>query len=318
MNDAANTEALLARWLAGELSEAELEQVRQREDFADLQQIVEGMEGLALPGFDEKASLARLRERRPEPAGSPKTETKGQPAKAGGYIVPFRRIFAIAATVAALLAVGWWFFAEGAKTYDNTFTTTTGEQLEFKLPDGSTVNLNAASTLEYASADWPAERRLHLTGEAHFRVRKGSTFSVETAQGTVTVVGTIFNVFARGEELSVKCTHGKVQVTSPHEQKTLIKAGEQVSVINGELQKRQGIDFTPKWFRGESVFKTTALPKVFDELERQYGIVVLHGDLNERSFSGKFGHDDLDGAIKRICGPMKLNCSLNSDTLRVQ
>ena len=43
----------------------------------------------------------------------------------------------------------------------------------------------------------------------------------------------------------------------------------QVSVVEGQLQRRQAIDFTPKWFRGESVFKGSPLTKVFDEMERQ-------------------------------------------------
>jgi ferric-dicitrate binding protein FerR (iron transport regulator) len=316
--DAANTETLLARWLSGELSEEELKQLQQREDFADLQSIAKGMEGLAPPAFDEKAAWEKLnRGRRIHSANPPHEE--GSPNKLGGHrIIPMRRILSIAAAVVALLAAGWWFFAGGSNPYDNTFATSAGEHMEFKLPDGSTVHLNAASVIEYASSDWPSRRNLRLDGEAHFRVKKGSTFNVLTDQGEVRVVGTIFNVNVRDGEMAVKCTHGKVQVVSSRDKKVILKAGEQVSVVEGQLQRRQGIDFTPKWFQGESVFKTTPLPKVFDELERQFNVTVVHGDLEDRSFSGKFKHESFDDAAARICRLMQLNCTVNGDTLRVE
>lgn len=321
MHNAENTENLLARWLAGELSEEELGQLQQREDYADLKQLVDGMDSLGPPAFDESASWQKLNAKRQ--ALQDQTGTEEAPVVQVNetkvrQLNPMRRIMSIAAAILALVAIGWWVFSPAASPYDNTFATGVGEQMEFKLPDGSTVNLNAVSTLEYASEDWPEGRTLQLNGEAHFRVKKGSTFTVNTEQGQVKVVGTIFNVNVREGAMDVKCTHGKVQIISPKDKKVLIKAGEQVSVVDGNLQKRRGIDFVPKWFQGESLFKSTALDEVFDELERQFEVTVIHGDLSERSFTGKFNHDQLEDAIKRICPQMDLECTMQGDTLIVQ
>lgn len=54
---------LLARWLAGELTDAELEALRSREDFEELEAIVEQMRLLSPPAFDEAVSWQRLREK---------------------------------------------------------------------------------------------------------------------------------------------------------------------------------------------------------------------------------------------------------------
>ena len=130
------------------------------------------------------------------------------------------------------------------------------------------------------------------------------------------VVGTIFNVYARGEELEVKCAEGKVQVINPEgTERVLLKKGEQVTVLRGRMQQRQGLSFYPNWFKGESTFRSASLERVFGEMERQYGVKVLADSLGERTFSGKFVNNDLKKAVKMVCDPMKLNCEVRGDTV---
>lgn len=159
---------------------------------------------------------------------------------------------------------------------------------------------------------------MYLQGEGYFQAKKGKTFTVMTDQGKVRVVGTVFNVYARDQELDVKCTQGKVQVFNPKEtEKVLLKAGEQVSVLNGRMQRRRGIDFTPKWFNGESVFRSAPREKVFGELERQYGVVVEYDKKGEASpFSGKFVNNDLEKALKMVAVPMGLQYEIRNDTIQ--
>jgi hypothetical protein len=73
------------------------------------------------------------------------------------------------------------------------------------LPDGSRVELNAGSTLQYARlfSGWRVNgarvRQVSLDGEAFFSVtRGGGTFVVRTPDAAVTVLGTRFDVRARG------------------------------------------------------------------------------------------------------------------------
>ncbi|HHM21111.1 MAG TPA: DUF4974 domain-containing protein, partial [Bacteroidetes bacterium] len=118
-------------------------------------------------------------------------------------------------------------------------------------------------------------------------------------------------------QLEVKCTEGAVQVINPTEtEKVLVKAGEQVSVVNGRMQRRRGIDFTPRWFKGETVFRSVPRSRVFKELERQFGVIVVADSLEEKDFTGKFVNDDLQKALKMIRVPMGLEFEVKNDTVR--
>ncbi len=232
------------------------------------------------------------------------------------YSIFNRKWLAIAAAV-LLGVVGIWWIA-GGPGEDQSIATKAGEQREVKLPDGSTATLNALSSLDFSPKTWTDDRYVVLEGEAYFKAKKGKTFTVRTEQGTVEVVGTVFNVYARGEELEVKCAEGRVQVINPDEtERVLLKKGEQVTVLRGQMQKRQGLAFYPNWFKGESAFRSAPLERVFGEMERQYGVLVLADSLGERSFSGKFVHKDLKKALKMVCDPMKLKYEVRGDTVRV-
>ena len=306
---------MLARWLAGELKPEELEALRQREDYPDFVQIIEGMEGLSLPEYHETQAWQRLQ----LAVGSRQSAVRSLQHPKIHKLIPLRRIASIAAALAVIALGIWWFAGNGSSSKaDTAIATTTGEQQEVKLPDGSQVTLNARSTLEYFAAGWNGERRVTLAGEAFFKAKKGKRFTVQTEQGKVEVVGTQFNVFARDRELEVKCTEGKVQVTNPTgTERVLLTAGEQVNVLDGRMQRRQGLTYYPNWFKGESSFRSAPLEKVFGEMERQYGIVVVADSVAGRTFSGKFVHKDLEKALRMVCGPMGLEWSVTEDTVRI-
>jgi transmembrane sensor len=85
-----------------------------------------------------------------------------------------------------------------------------------RLPDGSTVELNADSVVtEHYTAD---QRRLRLVrGEAHFSVVKDPKreFIVEADGVAVRAVGTAFNVRMQGKDVEVLVTEGSVKVAPP-------------------------------------------------------------------------------------------------------
>ncbi|MEZ4953181.1 MAG: hypothetical protein R2825_06360 [Saprospiraceae bacterium] len=88
MENTNHDETLLARWLADELTEQELAELQQREDYADMQAIVEGMKGLEMPAFSEQASWEKLQERlKAEPPKETEEETP-VPVISEGEILP--------------------------------------------------------------------------------------------------------------------------------------------------------------------------------------------------------------------------------------
>jgi transmembrane sensor len=85
-----------------------------------------------------------------------------------------------------------------------------------RLPDGSTVELNAGGVVTEHFT--PGQRRLRLVrGEAHFSVVKDPTreFIVEADGVAVRAVGTAFNVRLEGKNVEVLVTEGTVNIAPP-------------------------------------------------------------------------------------------------------
>ena len=187
------------------------------------------------------------------------------------------------------------------------FATSIGEFEQVILPDGSAVSLNANSRLSY-SGDW--ERTLSLEGEAFFEVTEGSKFTVNTAGGTVQVLGTSFNVFAREKDLVVACKTGKVKVEVVEKSFTeVITPGETVSSKKDTIKKlRVEPLMIGKWQTGEFYFENRPVMEVLDEIQRQYRVTIKTDSLEGKLFSGYFvSTDGLDMALSMVCEPLNLS-----------
>ena len=134
---------------------------------------------------------------------------------------------------------------------------------------------------------------------------------VETDLGDVTVLGTQFNVFARGQQLKVSCFEGVVSV-SLDQQVVTLKAGEALEFTKGSSLKNLTTSLSaPRWLQHESSFENAPLSEVLDELEHYYSVQleVKDIDLNKR-FTGSFTHQDLDIALQSICTPLQMTYSV--------
>lgn len=83
-----------------------------------------------------------------------------------------------------------------------------GAKSNITLPDGSSVWLNAGTTLSYDADFGKSERRLLLTGEGYFDVArdKSHPFVVQTSGMVVRALGTRFNVKAYPDEKTISAT----------------------------------------------------------------------------------------------------------------
>ena len=148
---------------------------------------------------------------------------------------------------------------------------------------------------------------MKLQGEAYFKVTKGKKFDVETKQGTISVLGTQFNVLERNGIFKVTCFEGKVSVDYKGQQ-FLLTAGKSIAVIEGKLNEIDGLtEATPEWTRGESNFDDVPLKLVIEELERQYNVSVKYDkSLSKINFKGGFTYNNLETAIESITFPLNL------------
>ena len=202
--------------------------------------------------------------------------------------------YSIAASIAIIISV--FYGLNSTKNY----TTTVGEQLAIILPDGSSVALNANSSLNHKRFFWNNNRQLNLQGEAYFKVKKGSDFVVTTNYGNVTVLGTKFNVKARNYTFELNCFEGKVRFdkkdTNQHQ--ILIK-DDQLIIVDNKITNQKSSINTPNWIQGISIFKDSSLQEVLDELSSLYNVTFETSKIKTSlTFSGSFVHNNLDNALK--------------------
>ena len=98
----------------------------------------------------------------------------------------------------------------------NTIQTPKGGKFQVRLPDGSKVWLNSASTLSYPTTFTGKERKVKLSGEAYFEIasNKKVPFRVISNGQIVEVLGTHFNINSYDDEDFTKTTllEGSVRV----------------------------------------------------------------------------------------------------------
>jgi transmembrane sensor len=191
-----------------------------------------------------------------------------------------------------------------------------GERAELRLPDGSLALLNSGSTIRYPR--WfLGGRELVLEGEAFFDVSHdaGSPFRISTFNASIEVLGTRFNVRARGSSSHpatvVSLQSGRVRMrsrTAPLQQVEMapgdirsLTAGSDVIVTPaiGDLQT------AISWLGGDLLFTNESLAAVLEEVGRRYGIelALKSENLAQRQITfSLFGPKDVEQVVQSLSG----------------
>ena len=150
------------------------------------------------------------------------------------------RRFALGAAVAACLALSGLFvsWATQPLAFAETARTRVGEQRSETLPDGSVVNLNVATRIEYKMHSRSRDVRLR-EGQALFVVQKDASrpFLVRAGDYEVRAVGTAFDVRQRDGATQVAVQEGVVLVTR--------LKGPQAGVAVARLRAGERLDLRP-------------------------------------------------------------------------
>lgn len=292
-------ENYLAKWLNGDLSEAELTEFQNSGEYASYIRIINTSDKLKAPDFDVNNAYTALKNRR-GPKGT-KVVT----------LHPFRKFLRVVAA-AAVIVMGLYFYLN---TLDESFSTSYAENKEISLPDLSQVVLNADSEISYSESKWNKNRNVNLKGEAFFKVAKGKRFTVATDAGNVAVLGTQFNVENRDGFFEVTCFEGLVSV-SFNDMKVKLAAGKSFVAINGEIVEvgAPSPSEEPSWMHEESSFLSVPLKYVLDEFERQHDIAVHTQNIDlEQLFTGTFSNTDPELALKSISVPSQIKFKFEGD-----
>jgi ferric-dicitrate binding protein FerR (iron transport regulator) len=149
--------------------------------------------------------------------------------------------------------------------------------------------MNGSSNVSYELK--ANQRKIKLKGQAHFEVapNKYAPFIIETDKGTITVLGTGFDVIAYpNKELSVSVNHGKVSVEN-NSKKVILTKGMSAKT-NGNLLAAVAMDSTTVQWRGQFLsFNEANVSSVVETLENKYNASLkVEENSNQKKFTGKF------------------------------
>ncbi|HWP83414.1 MAG TPA: FecR domain-containing protein [Bacteroidota bacterium] len=232
-------------------------------------------------------------------------ESEPSPAREYQHRVPrLALVFALIVTVAGS---AYLYFT---LTQPEIITTARGEQKEVQLEDGSSVTLSYATALVVPKRGADDTRRVELKGEAYFRVRKSDMpFIVSTAIAEVRVVGTEFNLRARGGALEVAVVEGLVEVIATRNGKTksLVLAANQMTFVpeNGFPESFLVIPSAeyPGWLHGKLFLNRTTLREACQEIEMRFDVNISipnHRKASE-AITGVLEAKTAEAALAALC-----------------
>lgn len=181
---------------------------------------------------------------------------------------------------------------------NNTISTPRGGQYEVRLPDGTNVWLNAASSITFPVAFSDKDRTVTISGEAYFEVAKNAAkpFIVKIAgahgqDASITVLGTHFNVNAYPEETGIVTTllEGSVEVVKGTNSSRL-KPGQAANINEqGALKviKQVNPDQAIAWKNGSFVFANQNIGTIMRQIGRWYDLDVEIKGASSETFYGE-------------------------------
>jgi len=325
-------ENLLAAYFADQMTEAEkaefLSLLEEDQAFAaDFREWEAAYVAAYIPAFEKvkDADFEKLNARMEAPASATEKPVR-RPI--------FWRAFAIAASLAAVAFLGAAIHSESRLSEAEAFlqhsdyavvAATRGSSTETRLPDGTRVCLNGASTLSLSRSFGRDAREVTLEGEGYFEVAKDAAkpFRVHAGSATVTVTGTAFNVrsYADEPEIVVSLLEGSVRLNSPSAQVSL-RPGQSavVSRENGQIRLASAESNVADWTEGQIVFVDRSIPEILASVERAYGVDFIYAEdlfAGER-FTGNFSSSlSIDEILSYIDVDHKYSWSRSDDTVTI-
>lgn len=211
------------------------------------------------------------------------------------------------------------------ETTINTISTPNGCQYTIVLSDGSSVKLNAASSLSFPTSFKGAERVVDLQGEAYFEVANNiqHPFKVISGSQTVEVLGTHFNVDAYPDEKVIKTTlvEGSVKV-AVGKNHTIIIPGQQAMVsresIGSIVTAQVNLDKETAWTNDLFIFDGDNLKSVMSEISRWYNLTTVYtGPIPDKKFFGGISRNSKLSEVFKILELNQVKLSLKEKTVYV-
>ena len=204
-----------------------------------------------------------------------------------------------------------------------TIASAIGEHKTLTLADNSQLTLDTNTQLQ---VDWHLRSRqitLH-SGRAMFHVthQQYRPFYVQAGATQVKVVGTVFDVLHKDEQVTVTVLQGKVQMrsfdhTRTQYQEIYLTKNEQAIAKQGDISPILTVDSASKtaWTDGKIIFDRTPLNQALAEMQRYKTtpIILTDAQLANLKISGTFSTNSTDDILQLLPNilPVKVTHHVN-------
>lgn len=253
--------------------------------------------------------------------------------------VKLKKLLWLKVVAAIILIAGATYFyfkpdsnaLNGGSVTAKVFTTKSGERKKIILPDGTTVLLNAKSSLSMGAEFNDKCREVILKGEAYFDVvhNKNKPFKVYTTDFNINVLGTAFNVKAYPDENSSEATlirglitmealngNGGIITLKPSQKVTVYRSipvkektrllkptapHPEITINHYTLIKDSTIVETA-WTQNRIEIYDQDFDQIKAVLEKWYNIEVKFNspEVEKYRFTATFSHETLDQALAAL------------------
>lgn len=343
-----HTWLLMSRTLSGEATDAEK---------AELMQLLQ-----LDPALQQQFDILKSWWQSQSPASEPQVEhdkisqilnrslTETPVRKARVFKLFTVKAAAIAGLLICIIAAAFWFITNGKQpAATQQIIAGNGSRTRTILPDGSTVWLNAGSTLTYKQGLPGAQREVTLEGEAYFDIvkRVDRPFIVHTKEIDVHVLGTAFNVKSYpGDELvETTLIRGLVRITRKNEQFVYLKPHQKfvLSIAQkksiGSVKKPSkpsrskglfvmnldsSVDVSQQletaWVYNRLEFRGDTFEELAKKLERWYNIHIHFEDeqVKQLTFNGSLENETAEQAFKALQAAVPFKFSINENEISVR
>ncbi|WP_422350267.1 FecR family protein [Flagellimonas sp.] len=194
----------------------------------------------------------------------------------------------------------------------NELTVPLGKRFDLVLSDGTTVKVNAGSTIKYpVQFIEGSPREVEVWGEAYFDVIKdiNHPFLVNANNIQVEVLGTKFNVssYPEDEDISTVLVEGSVKLSARNTDEVrgslVITPNQKASwnKITAEMMVTEvETDIYTSWINGRIVFKNSPFKNIRKKLERRYNVSIINNNtsLDEKFYNASFDIETIEEVME--------------------
>lgn len=247
-------------------------------------------------------------------------------------------ILRIAAAASVLIIISTFFYfiklkpEQPAALVLTELKTGNGAIKNIRLPDGTSVTLNAASVLKYPGTFAGKTREVYLSGEGFFDVAKDHShpFIVHTNKSDIQVLGTAFDIKCYDTDSLFEATlfRGSIEasVKNASDSKVLLKPSDKLVIENNGyfLTKFTHLDadttnIETAWMHNKIIFKNQPFSLLANSLSRKYGVNIIFNNKNLKTVkvTGEFDKEDINQVLLSLKLVAKFNYKIADDAIYI-